>query len=66
LQDVTVQICDNGRGFQGASFSYDTEDPAGAGSAPLSLQDRVSELGGRMGVKSSSEGVELLIRLPLT
>lgn len=65
-QDVTLHICDNGHGFHGASFSYDTEDPAGAGSAPLSLQDRVSELGGRMGVKSSSEGVELLIKLPLT
>ncbi len=66
LQDVTVHVCDNGRGFQGASFSYDTEGPAGAGSAPLSLQNRISELGGRMGVKSSSEGVELLITLPLT
>jgi signal transduction histidine kinase len=65
-QDVTLHICDNGHGFHGVSFSYDTEDPASAGSAPLSLQDRVSELGGRMGVKSSSEGVELLIKLPLT
>jgi signal transduction histidine kinase len=65
-QDITVHICDNGHGFHGASFSYDTEVPTGAGSAPLSLQDRVTELGGRMGIKSSSAGVELLIKLPLT
>ena len=65
-QDITIHICDNGRGFHGASFSYDTEDRTGAGYAPLSLHDRISELGGRMGVKSSSTGVELLIKLPVT
>jgi len=65
-EGITIHICDNGHGFHGASFSYDTEEPTGAGSAPLSLQDRVSELGGRLGIKSSSAGVELLIKLPVT
>jgi signal transduction histidine kinase len=65
-QDITVHIRDNGHGFEGATFSYDTENPASSGFAPASLQNRVNELGGQMSVKSSRTGVELLIKLPFT
>jgi signal transduction histidine kinase len=65
-QDITVHIRDNGHGFDGAAFSYDTGNSASSGFAPFSLQDRVNELDGQMSVKSSPTGVELLIKLPFT
>jgi signal transduction histidine kinase len=65
-QDLTVNIRDNGHGFGGESFSYEAEFLATAKLGPLSLRERVQELGGQMRMKSSSKGVELQIKLPLT
>ena len=65
-RDLTVRIRDNGRGFGGESFSYEAEFLATAKLGPLSLRERVRELGGQMGMTSSSKGVELQIKLPLT
>lgn len=65
-QNLTVHIRDNGNGFGGEGFSYDAEFLAAAKLGPLSLRERVQELGGQMGMTSSSKGVELQIRLPLT
>jgi signal transduction histidine kinase len=65
-QDLTVNIRDNGHGFGGESFSYEAEFLATAKLGPLSLRERIQELGGQMRMKSSSKGVELQIKLPLT
>ena len=65
-RDLTVHIRDNGHGFGGESFSYEAEFLATAKLGPLSLRERVRELGGQMGMTSSSKGVELQIKLPLT
>jgi signal transduction histidine kinase len=63
---ITVGVHDDGLGFKGATFSHDDEDLVAAGIGPFSLQERVRELGGLLGVKSSPAGVDLQIRLPLS
>jgi signal transduction histidine kinase len=65
-RDLTVHIRDNGHGFGGEGFIYDAEFLTTAKLGPLSLRERVQELGGQMGMTSSSKGVELQIKLPLT
>ena len=65
-ENLTMCIRDNGRGFTGESFSYEPEYVTAAERGPLSLRERVQELGGRMGIKSSPRGVELQIEIPLT
>jgi signal transduction histidine kinase len=62
-QGLEVGVRDNGRGFYGQSFSYANMDVLPAGMGPYSLRERVRELGGSLGLSSSSAGVELQIRL---
>ena len=65
-KNITVEVHDDGLGFKGATFSLDDEDLVAAGIGPFSLHERVRELGGLLGVKSSPAGVNLQIQLPLS
>ena len=65
-QDITVDVRDDGHGFDGATFMLNDEELTETRSGPRSLRDRVRELGGLLGVKSSPTGVDLQIQLPLT
>jgi signal transduction histidine kinase len=66
-QRMTVRIRDNGHGFKdGAKFSMSDEQLWQAGSGPVSLHERIRELGGLLFVDSSPAGVELTVELPLT
>jgi signal transduction histidine kinase len=65
-KNITVEVHDDGLGFKGATFSLDDEDLAAAGIGPFSLHERVRELGGLLGVRSSPAGVNLQIQLPLS
>jgi signal transduction histidine kinase len=65
-QDITVHVRDDGHGFDGLTFMLNDKDLAETGFGPLSLRNRVRELGGQLGVKSSPAGVDLQIQLPLT
>src|ERR1700730_3748186 len=63
--DLVVNIRDNGCGFAGPAFTYDDKDLASFGKGPVSIGERVRDLGGSLGVVSSPAGVELQIRIPL-
>ena len=65
-EDLQLEIADNGGGFNGAAFDCDEKELAASGTRPVSLRERVRELGGCMRVRSSGAGVEIKIRLPLT
>jgi signal transduction histidine kinase len=65
-KNITVEVHDDGLGFKGATFSLNDEDLVAAGIGPFSLHERVRELGGLLGVKSSPAGVNLQIQLPLS
>jgi signal transduction histidine kinase len=65
-KNITVEVHDDGLGFKGATFSHNDEDLVAAGIGPFSLHERVRELGGLLGVKSSPAGVDLQIQLPLS
>ena len=64
-EEVILTVSDDGRGFNGATFSYDDKGLAEAGVGPFSLRERVRELGGLLGLKSSPVGVDLQIQLPV-
>ena len=63
--DLVVNIRDNGNGFAGPAFTCDYKDLATFGKGPVSIGERVRDLGGSLGVVSSPAGVELQIRIPL-
>jgi signal transduction histidine kinase len=64
---MTIRIRDNGHGFKGgATFNMSDEQLRQAGSGPISLHERIRELGGVLSVDSSPTGVELTVELPLT
>ena len=65
-QEIVVTVRDDGHGFNGATFNYDDRALTEAGVGPFSLRERVRELGGLLGVKSSPAGVDLQIELPLS
>jgi signal transduction histidine kinase len=65
-EDLQLEIVDNGRGFNGVAFDYDEKELAASGMGPVSLRERVRELGGSLRVRSAGAGVEIKIRLPLT
>ncbi|MBV9631494.1 MAG: ATP-binding protein [Xanthobacteraceae bacterium] len=65
-KNVSVEVHDDGLGFDGATFSLNDEDLVAAGIGPFSLHERVRELGGLLGVRSSPGGVTLQIQLPLS
>jgi signal transduction histidine kinase len=65
-KNITVEVHDDGLGFRGATFSLNDEDLVAAGIGPFSLHERVRELGGLLGVRSSPAGVDLQIQLPLS
>ncbi|UPO76256.1 sensor histidine kinase [Arthrobacter sp. Helios] len=66
-QDVTLDIFDNGRGFDPAGLpARDQPRPDGTGYGLISIRDRVTALGGSMDLESApGEGTVLGIRLPL-
>jgi signal transduction histidine kinase len=62
---VALTIADDGRGFPlHGTFDLDALNAANQG--PLTLKERVAELGGVLELRSSETGTELSISLPLT
>jgi signal transduction histidine kinase len=61
--DIYVNVQDNGTGLANSVEGYDPN--VKTETRPASLRARVSKLGGSLVVNSSSEGVELKIRLPV-
>jgi signal transduction histidine kinase len=64
-RELAISVRDNGRGFPGDAFRFDGRELAVAEKSPLSLGERVRELGGLLSVNSTPDGVELQIQLPL-
>ena len=62
--DVELRIADDGRGFafQG---TYDLKALNAMDDGPLTLKERVADLGGTLQLTSADTGTELLITLPL-
>ncbi len=62
--DVELRIADDGRGF---SFqgTYDLKALNAMDDGPLTLKERVADLGGTLRLTSADTGTELLITLPL-
>ncbi|HEX5107658.1 MAG TPA: sensor histidine kinase [Vicinamibacterales bacterium] len=62
---LQLRIVDDGRGFpfQG---TYDLAALNGMNQGPLTLKERVADLGGALTLVSAESGTELLITLPLT
>lgn len=60
---LTLKITDNGRGFpfQGR---YDLNDLAKRNSGPLTLRERITELGGSLDLESTDQGATLEILIP--
>ena len=64
--EMVVHIRDDGRGFGAKVISYKDAQLNEYSPSPLSLRERVDELGGSIVITSSSAGVDLKIELPLT
>jgi signal transduction histidine kinase len=61
---IRLRVADDGRGFPFRG-SYDLEALNRMNAGPLTLRERVAELGGDMVVVSSETGAEILMTLPL-
>ena len=59
---ILVNVQDNGHGFAGAASA--DEENVKTELRPASLRARISKLSGSLNVSSSTDGVELKIRLP--
>jgi len=63
---LLIKIHDNGRGFGQDPARFDHEGLAVAGTGPVSLRERVGELGGSLTTATSPGGAELTIRVPVS
>jgi signal transduction histidine kinase len=64
-EHLIMKINDDGDGFGVSVIDDDQKGPAASGVGPVSLRERVSELGGLLDVSSSPGRTELRIRLPV-
>jgi signal transduction histidine kinase len=62
---IQLRICDNGFGLKNAPGVYTHEELAARQIGPTSLCARIRELDGDLTLRSSSEGVEICIELPV-
>ena len=62
--DLRIQVTDDGRGF-GFDGTYDLAELDQRASGPVTLKERVTELGGGLTVTSSRSGADLVMTLPL-
>jgi signal transduction histidine kinase len=62
-QQIAMRVRDDGLGFGGHKLE---EGATAASGGPVSIRNRVNELGGLLEVKSSPKGAELQIQLPLS
>ncbi len=60
-----LQIRDNGHGLAGATGVYNLTELAARKIGPVSLRNRIAELGGSLTLSSSPQGVELHADLPI-
>jgi signal transduction histidine kinase len=63
--DLRVEVSDDGKGFP-FSGSYELADLNAAGTGPLTLRERVTELHGRLQLDSSDTGARVKITVPVT
>lgn len=64
-QSLTLTVADDGKGFA-FTGSFDLADLAAAGAGPLTLRERVMELGGHLHIQSAPSGATVRISMPLT
>jgi len=64
-KQLAIEIHDNGRGINGSASEYYHEQLADGDLGPVSLRERIAELGGSLRVRSSPLGTELQMRVPL-
>jgi signal transduction histidine kinase len=64
-KQLAIEIHDNGRGINGSTSEYGQEQVADRDLGPVSLRERIAELGGSLRVRSSPLGTELQMRVPL-
>jgi signal transduction histidine kinase len=63
--ELVVNISDNGRGFDASPLEREDEDLVASSAGPVSLRERVRDLGGSLDVRSSPAGSKLKIRMPV-
>jgi signal transduction histidine kinase len=61
---VLLSVRDNGQGLRGTTGASNGTELAARKIGPVSLRNRIIELGGSLALSSSPEGVELCIELP--
>ena len=62
---VFLKIKDHGRGMPPALLERLGKDGAGGGVGLAGMTQRIREIGGRLGIQSSSAGTEILVSVPL-
>jgi glucose-6-phosphate-specific signal transduction histidine kinase len=62
---LSLQIKDNGSGFANADGEYDDATIAATGIGPRSIRERVASLHGSLCLRTSTDGTELQIKLPI-
>jgi signal transduction histidine kinase len=62
---LTMDIKDNGKGFEGLEGTYDGSALQTFDIGPRSLRARVVELGGALSLETSASGSRLKIQVPL-
>jgi signal transduction histidine kinase len=60
---ISIQVADDGKGFPFVG-SYDLATLNALGSGPLTLKERVAELGGELRIHSSPSGADVRITVP--
>jgi len=63
-KEVRIEVTDDGHGFPFAG-EYDLPALAAAGLGPVSLRERIASLGGSLRLRSSQEGSDLEMTVPL-
>jgi signal transduction histidine kinase len=65
VDHIELCISDNGSGLKNAPGVYTDQELAAKNIGPTSLRARIRELGGHLTLRTSSEGVEIRVELPL-
>jgi len=62
---VTLTVKDNGRGMPSSVLRDLKEDGTAGGVGLAGMMERIREIGGRLEIKSSSQGTEIVARVPV-
>jgi len=62
---ITLTVNDNGRGMPASALRDLKEDGTAGGVGLAGMMERIREIGGRLEIKSSSHGTEIVARVPM-